>query len=155
MILQHLPNYFLPVSSVWLFLTFSNFNCVWWAASSVVAHWIMSVQYTGGCSVWQRLSWVQWVDIMSILGVFSWLGDIMNTLGEYHDKCGGIRMETSVYWTPPVYSVISPQCTEHAPVYCTPPGVLHRHFAGWVTWFRVMVQKIIQARDPLLPGRSR
>ena len=47
---------------------------------------------------------VQWEDIMSTLRVFSTPGDIMSTLGEYHDKCGEghwqnneICMETPVY----------------------------------------------------------
>ena len=55
-----------------------------------------------------------------------------------------------VYWTSHNVLMISPtnlivfphctydisQCTEHPLVYCTPPGVLHRHFAGWQlqTW---------------------
>ena len=153
------------------------------------------VQYNGGCSVHQgdimstlggyheytgRISWVRW-------GCSVHWADIMSTLGWYHDKCGEghcknnwICMETPLYWTSPgvlmisptlimlspwcteqphavlmifpqthhgiphctehplVYSMISPWCTEHLPVYCTPPGLLHRHYAGWDSCWRLL-----------------
>ena len=31
----------------------------------------------------------------------------------------------------PTILMITPWCTEYPPVYCTPPSVLHRHYAGW------------------------
>ena len=117
-------------------------------------HWGISlstprdVQYTRGIS-------------LSTLGTFSTLGDITEYIGGYHDKCGGRSMGkqlnlygnpsvlnsprcthdiphthnniTPLYWNPRCTHDI-PQCTHvysPPPSVLTPPGVLHRHHAGW------------------------
>ena len=105
----------------------------------------MSVQYTGGYHEYSG-------------GYHEYTGGVQYTGGYnedtrgYHDKCGGRSlgkqlncMETPVYWTSLDVLLISPQCTEHPPVYsiispstlnisrCTqwyPPSVLN---ISWCT----------------------
>ena len=38
-------------------------------------------------------------DIMSTVGVFSIMGDIMSTIGAYHDACGDIMSTMGVFST--------------------------------------------------------
>ena len=116
-----------------------------------------SHEYSGG---WVQLeiswvqwgiSWVQWGISWVHWRVFSTLGDIMSRLGDITKNVGGhwennwICMEPqcteqpSVYsWYPPTVVMVSPSvlntpCCTHdiLSVYWTPPGVLHRHCAGW------------------------
>ena len=63
-------------------------------------------------------------------------GDTMMSVGGYHEYSGGFPYKFScfpmtfphIYHIPSVLNI--PCCTEHPPLYCTPPGVLHRHYAG-------------------------
>ena len=47
-------------------------------------------QYRGGCSVPWGISWVLWGDILSTVGVFSTVGDIMINVGGYLEYRGGV-----------------------------------------------------------------
>ena len=119
------------------------------------------IEYTGGCSVhWRDI--MSTLGVLSTLGVFSTVGDAMSTVGdtmmsvgEYHEYIGGC----SVHWdfltnsiVFPTCIMISPWCTHDIPQcthdiptvsmislsvlsipHCTaPPGVLQRHYAGWL-----------------------
>ena len=111
---------------------------------------IMSVQYTWGCSV-------HWGDIMSTLGIswvrwgISWVHwGMFSTLGFPHKfNCFSNDLPLHLSWYPlctldipqctehpqcardiPHFTHDILQCTEHPPLYCTPPDVLHRHYAG-------------------------
>ena len=116
------------------------------------------VQYSGGIPWVQGDTMMSEGDIMSTVGVFSTLGGHHEYTGGYHDECGGYHVYTagcSVHWSfhtnsvvfpmtfrhiyhdipqcthdIPTVLMISPRCTEHPPLYCTPLGVLHRHYAG-------------------------
>ena len=75
---------------------------------------------------------------------------MFSTLGGYHEYTRGCSVQRGFHTnsivvpiTSPYIIMISlgvlntPQCTheiprytEHPPLYCTPPGVLHRHYAG-------------------------
>ena len=111
----------------------------------------MSVQYTCGCAVH--------------LGTFSTPGEIMSTLGGYHeytwgcsvrpegyhDKCGGGSLGKQLNWfgnpgvlmISPILIMVSLRCTEHLPVYsgyppvypAKSPSVLHRHYARWLSYW--------------------
>ena len=58
---------------------------------------------------------------MQYTGGGSTTGDVQYT-GGYHDKCGGrsLGKQLYLYGNPSALNDI-PQCTEHRPVYCTPP----------------------------------
>ena len=110
---------------------------------------IMSVQYTGGCSVHWGVQYTG--GIIEYTGGCSvhW-GHIMSTPGDvqYTGVSPGVSIQIQLFsrWPSPTFIMISPwythlifpQCTEHPPVYSWYPsgllhipGVLHRHYSGW------------------------
>ena len=111
------------------------------------------VQYTGGYHSVHRGVFSTLGGYHSVhRGVFSTVGGYHEYSSWYHDECGdiistpgdvqytgvSIQIQLFAHWASPTFIMISPHCTHDIrpvhwdpPLYCTPPGVLHRHYAGW------------------------
>ena len=108
-------------------------------------------EYTGG------ISWVRRGDIMINVGEGLWENNWICMETPVYWTSPGVLMISPISphssWYPPAVLVVSPHCTEHPPlyswyppsvlnlprctqwyppVYWTSPGVLQRHYAGWL-----------------------